>query len=115
MTRHHAQLWMLWLLPLLLTRLLLPTGVMPARSAHGVALVLCSWQHHRSAPDQNHSHADAPCPFAAAATAAAPATPILPGLAGTLSTLAPSAGEAQCFGQTGAARSQSARAPPSFS
>ena len=115
MNRHNAQLWVLWLLPLLVTRLLLPTGVMPARSAHGVALVLCGWQHHRSAPDQDHSHADAPCPFAAAATAAPPATPILPVLAGTLSTLAPSAGEAQCAGQTGAARSQRARAPPSFS
>jgi|SRR5450631_3928563 hypothetical protein len=115
MNRHNAQLWVLWLLPLLVTRLLLPTGVMPERSAHGVALVLCSWQHHQSAPDQNHSHADAPCPFAAAASATPAATPMVPVLAGTLSTLAPSADEAQCAGQTGAARSQRARAPPSFS
>jgi hypothetical protein len=115
MTRHRAQLWMLWLLPLLVMRLLLPTGVMPARSAHGVALVLCSWQHHQSAPDRNHSHVDALCPFAAAATAAPPAAPILPVVAATRSTRAPRAGEAQCAGQTGAIRSQSARAPPSFS
>jgi hypothetical protein len=114
MTRRNAQFWMLWLLPLLVTRLLLPTGVMPARSAHGVALVLCSWQHHRSAPDQSHSHAEAPCPFAAAA-AAPTATSVLAALASTLSTLAPSTGTAQCTGHTGAARSQRARAPPSFS
>jgi hypothetical protein len=115
MTRRNAQFWMLWLLPLLVTRLLLPTGVMPARAAHGVALVLCSWQHHRSAPDQTHSHADAPCPFAAAATAAPPAAASLAALASTLPTLAPSSGTAQCIGRSGVARSQRARAPPSFS
>jgi hypothetical protein len=115
MTRHRAQIRMLWLLPLLLTRLLLPTGVMPARGAHGVALVLCSWQHHQSAPAQDHSHADAPCPFAAAASAAPPSTLPQSALAMTAPTLALRGGSAQCAGRTGAARSQRARAPPSFS
>ena len=107
-------MWMLWLLPLLMMRPLLPTGVMPARSTDGVALVLCGLQHLRSAPEQAHSHADAPCAFAAAATPAPPATPILAALAATLLTRAPPAGKAQCTGQTGAARSQTARGPPSF-
>jgi hypothetical protein len=117
MSRRRAEFWMLWLLPLLVMRLLLPTGVMPARSTHGVALVLCSIQHLRSAPDQGHApaHADALCPFAAAATPAPPATLILPAPAGSLSTLSPLACEAQCSGKTGAPRSQLARAPPSFS
>ena len=114
MIRRRAEFWMLWLLPLLVMRLLLPTGVMPARSTHGFALVLCSMQHLRSAPEQAHSHPDAPCAFAAAATPAPPATPILPARAATLLTRAPPAGKAQCTGQTGAARSQSARGPPSF-
>lgn len=41
MTRRSAQLWMRSLLPLLVLRLLLPTGVMPVASAHGIALVPC--------------------------------------------------------------------------
>ena len=39
---------------------------------------------------------------------------ILAARAATLLTRAPPAGKAQCTGQTGAARSQSARGPPSF-
>jgi hypothetical protein len=115
MTRRRAEFWMLWLLPLLVMRLLLPTGVMPARSTHGVALVLCSFQHLRSAPDQGHAHADAPCPFAAAATSAPPSADLNQARVGWQSSPAPLAFEAQCRGLTGTARSQCARAPPSFS
>src|ERR1700681_29031 len=114
MRGRRAQLWMLWLLPLLMMRLLLPTGVMPARSTDGVALVLCGLQHLRSAPEQAQSHADAPCAFAAAATPAPPATPILPALGARLLTRAPAGGGAECAGQTEAARSKTARVPPSF-
>lgn len=115
MTRRRAEFWMFWLLPLLVMRLLLPTGVMPARSTHGFALVLCSVQHLRSAPQPGHAHAEALCPFAAAASAAPPSAPIQPALA-----LAPSRQPlvvctAQCSGQSGTPRSQLARAPPSFS
>lgn len=106
---------MLWLLPLLVMRLLLPTGVMPARSTHGVALVLCSVQHLRSAPQPGHAHAEALCPFAAAATAAPPAALLQPALAAALSGQSPIACEAQCSGQSGTPRTQLARAPPSFS
>src|ERR1700680_2570539 len=115
MTRRRAEFWMLWLLPLLVMRLLLPTGVMPARSTHGFALVLCSMQHLRSAPEQDHARADALCPFAAAATLAPPSALILPALADTLSSFSPLAGEAQCSGKFGAPRTQLARAPASFS
>jgi hypothetical protein len=115
MTRRRAEFWILWLLPLLVMRQLLPTGVMPARGTHGVALVLCSSQHLRSAPDQGHAHADAPCPFAAAATGAAPAADLNQARVDCRLSLAPLALEGQCRGLTGSARSQRARAPPSFS
>lgn len=108
-------MWMLWLLPLLVVRLLLPTGVMPARGEHGMALVLCSYQHLRSAPQRDHSHTDAPCPFAAAATSAPPAALRLPAPAATLVIVAPPGAAAQWTVQSGALRSQSARGPPSFS
>jgi hypothetical protein len=42
MNRRAASLWMRTLLPLLVLRLLLPTGLMLAPGEHGVALVLCS-------------------------------------------------------------------------
>ena len=106
---------MLWLLPLLVMRLLLPSGVMPARSTHGLALVLCSSQHVRSAPDPGRVHADALCPFATAVTTAPPASLMQPAVAGTRSSLWPLTCQAQCSGQSGAPRSQLARAPPSFS
>ena len=106
---------MLWLLPLLVMRLLLPSGVMPAHSTHGLALVLCSAQHARSAPDPGHVHADALCPFAAAVTPAPPASLLQPADAATQSSLSPLACQAQCGAQSGAPRSQLARAPPSFS
>ena len=115
MSRHRAEFWMLWLLPLLVMRLLLPSGVMPAHSPHGFALVLCSSQHLRSAPDAGNAHADALCPFAAAVTAAPPTSLIEPVAAATQSSLAALTCRAQCVGQSGAARTQVARAPPSFS
>jgi hypothetical protein len=106
---------MLWLLPLLVMRLLLPTGVMPARSTHGLALVLCGVQHLPSAPQPGHAHAEALCPFAAAASAAPPAATIRPALPLALARQLPIARSAQCSGQSGTVRSQLARAPPSFS
>lgn len=106
---------MLWLLPLLVMRLLLPTGVMPARGTHGFALVLCSVQHLQSAPQPGHAHAEALCPFAAAATAAPPPAPIRPALPVALPGTSQIACTAQCGGQSGTPRSQLARAPPSFS
>jgi hypothetical protein len=115
MSRRRAEFWMLGLLPLLVLRLLLPTGVMPARGIHGLALVLCSAQQVRSAPDTGQVHADALCPFAAAATPAPPATPMQPAVAGSPSSLPPLARQALCSGPSGAPRSQLARAPPSFS
>jgi hypothetical protein len=115
MTRQRAQLWMLGLLPLLVVRLLLPTGVMPARGSHGLALVLCGTSHLRPAPEQRHSHADTTCPFAAAAAAAPTGTPDQPALLDTRSALAPLAGAAQCPLHSAVARSQTARGPPSFS
>ncbi|MFI4868229.1 MAG: hypothetical protein ACHQDD_02615 [Steroidobacterales bacterium] len=115
MSRRRAEFWMLWLLPLLAMRLLLPSGVMPAHSPHGFALVLCSSQHLRSAPDPGHAHAEALCPFAAAATPAPPASLMQAAVAAAPSSLAPLTCQAQCSGHSGAARSQFARAPPSFS
>jgi hypothetical protein len=115
MTRHRAQFWMLWLLPLLVMRLLLPTGVMPAHSTHGFALVLCSVQHLRSAPQPGHAHAEALCPFAAAASVAPPAAPIQPALPLAPARQSQIACSAQCSGQSGTARTQLARAPPSLS
>jgi hypothetical protein len=112
MSRRRAELWMLGLLPLLVVRLLLPTGVMPARGTHGLALVLCSAQHARSAPDTGHVHADALCPFAAAGTPAPPASPMPPAVAPSPSSLWPLARQARCSGPSGAPRSQLARAPP---
>jgi hypothetical protein len=115
MTRQRAQLWMLGLLPLLVVRLLLPTGVMPARGSHGLALVLCGSTHLRPAPEQRHSHADTPCPFAAAAVAAPTDTPAQPALLATRSALAQLAISAQCPLHSAVARSQTARGPPSYS
>jgi len=115
MTRRRSEVWMLWLLPLLVMRLLLPIGVMPARSTHGFALVLCSVQHLRSAPQPGHAHAEALCPFAAAASAAPPSALIQPALPLALARQSLIACTAQCSGQSGAPRSQLARAPPSFS
>ena len=106
---------MLWLLPLLVMRLLLPTGVMPARSTHGFALVLCSAQHLRSAPQSGQAHAGALCPFAAAASAAPPAVQVRSALPPALSRQSLIACTAQCSGQSGTPRSQLARAPPSSS
>jgi hypothetical protein len=114
MTRRCAEFWMLWLLPLLVMRLLLPTGVMPARSSHGVALVLCRPQPIRSAPAAGHTHAEALCPFASAAPPAPPATLVRSALAATPSDHPSAARQAQCSGQSGAPRSQLVRAPPSF-
>jgi hypothetical protein len=115
MTRRRAEFWMLWLLPLLVMRLLLPTGVMPARSTHGFALVLCSEQHPQSAPQPGHAHAETLCPFAAAASAAPPQAAIQPALPLALSGQAQIPCSAQCRGQSGTVRTQLARAPPSFS
>jgi hypothetical protein len=114
MTRRRAEFWLLWLIPLLVMRLLLPTGVMPARGDHGFALILCTVQHPHAAPDAGRAHADAPCPFAAAATVAPPASAQLAPCALTVSRaliLAP----APCAARSVLARSQRARAPPSFS
>ncbi|MGH8231921.1 MAG: hypothetical protein ACRESY_08885 [Steroidobacteraceae bacterium] len=114
MTRRRAEFWLLGLLPLLVMRLLLPTGVMPARGDHGFALILCGVQHQHAGPDSGRAHADTPCPFAAAATVAPPASvqlsPCVPAATSTL-ILAP----APCSAQSVLARSQRARAPPSFS
>jgi hypothetical protein len=115
MTRRRAEFWMLWLLPLLVMRLLLPTGVMPARSNHGFALVLCSVQHLRSAPQPGQAHADTLCPFAAAASAAPPSAQVQPPLPLMLSRQLQVACTAQCNAQSGTVRTQLARAPPSFS
>jgi hypothetical protein len=115
MTRQRAQLWMLGLLPLLVVRLLLPIGVMPAHGTHGFALVLCSSSHLHPAPDQGHARADTLCPFAAAAAAAPAGTPDHPLLVVTRAALAPLPRVLQCPLQGGLARSQSARGPPSFS
>jgi hypothetical protein len=115
MTRQRVQLWMLGLLPLLVVRLLLPTGVMPTRGSHGLALVLCGSSHLRPAPERRHSHADTPCPFAAAAAAAPTDTPDHPPLLTSRAVLAALAGAAQCPLHSVVARSQSARGPPSFS
>src|SRR5579863_1497387 len=115
MTRRRAELWMLWLLPLLMMRLLLPTGVMPARSSHGFALVLCSVQHLRSAPQPGHAHAETPCPFAAAASAAPPTAQLQPPLPLTLARQLQIACTGQCSAQSGTVRTQLARAPPSLS
>lgn len=106
---------MLWLLPLLVTRLLLPTGVMPARSTHGFALVLCSVQHLRSAPQPGHAHAETLCPFAAAASAAPPSALVQPPQPLALSGHSQPTCTAQCSGRSGTVRTQLARAPPSFS
>src|SRR5580698_8402443 len=106
MTRRRAEFWMLWLLPLLVMRLLLPTGVMPARSTHGFALVLCSVQHPQSAPQPGHAHAEVVCPFAAAATTAPPCAAMQPALPMALSGTSQTACTAQCSGQSGTPRSQ---------
>ncbi|HEY1724440.1 MAG TPA: hypothetical protein VGF89_03380 [Steroidobacteraceae bacterium] len=114
MTRCRAEFWLLWLLPLLVMRLLLPTGVMPARGDHGFALILCSVEHPHAAPDSGRAHADAPCPFAAAATLAPPASVALTPCvlwSGSELVLAP----APCSASSVLTRSQQARAPPSFS
>ncbi|HEY3732145.1 MAG TPA: hypothetical protein VGL28_12875 [Steroidobacteraceae bacterium] len=114
MTRRRADFWLLWVLPLLVMRLLLPTGVMPARGDHGFALILCGVQHQHAAPDSGRTHADTPCPFAAAATVAPPASiqlaPWAPAASST-PIIAPALGGVP----TVLARSQRARAPPSFS
>jgi hypothetical protein len=115
MTRQRAQLWMLGLLPLLVVRLLLPTGVMPAHGTHGFALVLCSSSHLHPAPDQGHERADTLCAFAAAAAAAPAGTPDQPLLLSTRAAPAPLPRVLQCPLQGGLARSQTARGPPSFS
>jgi hypothetical protein len=115
MTRQRAQLWMLGLLPLLVMRLLLPTGVMPAHSSHGFALVLCSSSHQHPAPDQGHARADTLCAFAAAGAAAPAGAPDQAPLFAIRAALLSLSGVLQCPLQGGLARSQTARGPPSFS
>jgi hypothetical protein len=60
MIRRSALVWMRTLLPLLVLRLLLPTGLMLAPGEHGVALVLCSMQTPRDAGamDMSTMHMD---------------------------------------------------------
>jgi hypothetical protein len=115
MTRRRAEFWMLWLLPLLVMRLLLPTGVMPARSGHGFALVLCSVQHLRSAPQPGQAHTKMLCPLEATQDAASSSALIQPPLPLVLSRQLPVACTAQCSTQSGTVRTQLARAPPPFS
>ena len=104
---------MLWLLPLLLMRLLLPSGVMPARASLGFALVLCSAQHAPSTPDPGRGHADALCPFAAAATPAPPASLMPAAIAAMRSSLALLACHARGSGQGGVG-AQPARSGPTL-
>jgi len=125
-----------WLLPLLVLRLLLPTGVMPG-VAHGApALVLCSLQldapgvaaaaplsddeiHHADgtvAPDSAHDPAAQDhCPFGAAAHLApilAPAS-IRCALSTVLTTVDAQTGRA--LAPPGPPRTQPSRAPPALS
>lgn len=115
---------MLWLLPLLLLRLLLPTGVMPADAAGHASLALCSegLPQPAAVPDREQrqprpggSHADSLCPFAAAAALAPPSAPSPPAPRIAASD-APSRGsQAQRTARSGPRRSQLSRAPPSLS
>lgn len=124
MHRRH-EYWTIALLPLLVMRLLLPSGVMPAYGTHGVGLVLCSSAHlqrlsvkdsERLAPNQRHTHSDLLCPFAAAA---APA-PIItltspPAPPDTPLNISSRPRDPQRTVISGPRRSQLTRAPPSYS
>jgi hypothetical protein len=125
MHRRHAEYWTIALLPLLVMRLLLPTGVMPAYGTHGVGLVLCSLAHLQQLPakgserlpsNQRGAHSDPLCPFA---TAAAPA-PIVtlnssPEPPDTRFNLSSGSRDTQRTTIFGPHRSQLTRAPPSYS
>lgn len=122
MTRRRAENWIVWLLPLLMLRLLLPVGVMPAAGPQGTGFVLCTAQFGVNAAAANHtapirgsSHADSLCPFAAAA-AGAPTPSVRPmaarGVAVILPELSIVAGMPSASGPV---RSQTSRAPPQLS
>jgi len=138
MTHRRAKSWLIWLLPLLVLRLLLPSGVMPAYGSQGTTrLVLCSLdlvQTKQSigsltsiglrsdtvAGDHAPAHQKGPhtsslCPFAAAATPAPGYTVSLRVLPATSVLLILSASQSQRATRSGPVRSQLSRAPPSFS
>ena len=76
MTRRRLQFTIHWLLPLLVLRLMLPSGIMPAYELQGIKLVFCSGLVQLPQDDLGHSgqpssaHSDVLCPFAAAAAPA---------------------------------------------
>ncbi len=126
MSRRRTESWMLWLLPLFVLRLLLPTGVMPGQEPRGAALVLCSTRvlqpaSSASTASERHSsrpgstHAEALCPFAAAATLAAPSTWALQQPSPLLQDRVVQCPNAQCTAPSGPPRSQLSRAPPLLS
>jgi hypothetical protein len=114
--RHRT---LIWLLPLMLWRLLLPVGFMPGTTA-GSPLVLCSMHHVANAAGGAHpadgtrdgTHADKVCPFSVAGVAAPTATAATP-TAGLRSRVLPLAlAEAQRLATPGPARHLPSRAPP---
>lgn len=117
MTRRQAQLWTVWLLPLLVVRLLLPSGVMPAHGAHGASLVMCRAQFGApllpasSGGHTDPTHADHSCPFFAAAALAAPTTQ-LSALSPLLLVVAVALLALRRINPSGPIRSQRSRAPP---
>jgi len=126
MSPRRAESWMLWLLPLLVLRLLLPTGVMPGQEPRGAAFVLCSTRvlqpaspastaAQRDSSRSGSTHAEALCPFAAAATLAAPSTWALQQRPPLLQDRVVEWPKAQCTAPSGPPRSQLSRAPPLLS
>jgi hypothetical protein len=128
MNRRLAEAWTAWLLPLIFFQLLLPSGFMPARDAHGPSLILCSAKlagsiaaptlahgdtsssHHRSS--HHRAHADSVCAFAAAATAAPPYARVVPAVQLPLPNLGPEHAVFTVAAAFGPLRSQLSRAPP---
>jgi len=112
---------LLWLLPLLVARLLLPPGVMPGSNLQGAALVLCSMHHDAAgraghqAPVQGDSHGEKVCPFAAAAAAAPVSTAPAVAVRVAKAAIVAMGTVAQRRADAGPPRSQTSRGPPILS
>ena len=121
MTRRRLQFTIHWLLPLLVLRLMLPSGIMPAYDLQGMKLVFCSGLVQQPQDDAGHSgspasaHADVLCPFAAAAAPAPPPVPVLTEL--RLSVAISPVARQLFFAvvQPGPRRIQTPRGPPALS
>ncbi len=125
-TAHSSRLrrnrWLAWLiLPLLLSRALVPAGFMLAAADGSLAVVLCeSGPGHAVHAGHGHHHpgrphaSDPTCPFAQSAGAAP--LPTLPALAAQslAPTASPVAAREQRLAPSGPARQHTARAPPRF-